>query len=364
MKKLILFLMILSSSVYSLPVDEKLTFRILKVSKTKKTLLVNRGIEDGLQQGDHAKVFITKGVIARALCVKVSPTRSVWSIYRLVNADYLVPDTVLNLKITEPVKITNDESKQLAKDDTPTMIGLEDPNKLGIPLAPGANDIGMFNAGGANVNELKALAGSNVTNIRDKNIELFLGMNFSGLGSTTQGLSGQGISASDATTIMGGFNFKFGLEYYFKEEKDWYHRFSFKAYTRVQKQTITMGSNETSSSGMTAFGTGVNWHPFTQGSSVNQFIPFASVDVEFGVREDTIQGGSEVNISVISQKASLMNVIFGGGFKYFTGEGYGARAALDYYLETASYTGDAVLQTPWTKSTSGPRLWFELSYRL
>jgi len=46
--------------------------------------------------------------VARGVCVKVSPTRSVWSIYRLVNADFIVNDSVMTLKMTPPVKITKD----------------------------------------------------------------------------------------------------------------------------------------------------------------------------------------------------------------------------------------------------------------
>ena len=80
--------------------------RIVKVSQSKKTILINRGVEDGLIKGDHAKFFLTVGVVARGVVVKVSPTRSVWSIYRLVNADYITDDQVMKLKITAPVKIT------------------------------------------------------------------------------------------------------------------------------------------------------------------------------------------------------------------------------------------------------------------
>jgi hypothetical protein len=282
-------------------------------------------------------------------------------VYRLVNADYIIADTVLNLKITEPVKITSDESKQLAKDDTPSMIGIEDPEKLGIPLAPGANDIGLFDAGGANMNELKALAGTNVTSIKEKNIELFLGLNFSSLGSTTSGLNTQG--QADLTTSAGGFNFKFGMEYYFTENTDWYHKFSFQSYVRVEKYTVSLGTGDTMGTGMTAFGVGINWHPMTKPDSVNQFIPYALANIEFGVREDTVTDGGTLTISNESMKASLLNMAFGAGVKFYTGEGYGARAAFDYYLETASYNATSTFTEAWTKSTNGPRLWFELSYR-
>ena len=99
--------------VFALELDEKLTMRILSVSQSKKTILINRGIEDGLVVGDHAKLFLTTGVVGRAVTIKVSPTRSIWSVYRLVNPQFIVSDRVLNLKIASPLKLTEDSSKAL-----------------------------------------------------------------------------------------------------------------------------------------------------------------------------------------------------------------------------------------------------------
>src|SRR6476469_843304 len=106
--RLLVFLGVLlySLSAFSLEVAEKLTVRILKTSESRKTVMLNRGTEDGLVEGDHARFLVTAGIVARAVCVKVAPTRSVWSIYRLVNADFLVNDSVMTIKITPPVKIT------------------------------------------------------------------------------------------------------------------------------------------------------------------------------------------------------------------------------------------------------------------
>src|SRR5690606_14048951 len=134
--KLISFLLVLFTfNAFALEVDEKLTARILKTSDTRKTVMVNRGIEDGLAEGDHAKFIVTAGIIARGVVAKVSPTRSVWAIYRLVNADYIVNDSVVTLKITPPVKLTKDESQSLIQEDVPSRVQITDPTKLGIPLA-------------------------------------------------------------------------------------------------------------------------------------------------------------------------------------------------------------------------------------
>jgi hypothetical protein len=121
MKLKFLFLLIpfTLSNLHALEIDEKLTLRFLKVSSTKKTVLINRGGEDGLVVGDHAKFFITAGVIARGVVEKVSPSRSVWSLYRVVDPTEIVEDKVLNLKISSPVRITSDPTKSLKEEPIP-----------------------------------------------------------------------------------------------------------------------------------------------------------------------------------------------------------------------------------------------------
>lgn len=117
--------LIFSFSAHALEVDEKLTVRILRTSETRKTVMVNRGTEDGLVEGDHAKFIVTAGIVARAVCVKISPTRSVWSVYRLVNADFIVNDSVMTIKISPAVKITKDETQSLVQEDTPTKVSTD-----------------------------------------------------------------------------------------------------------------------------------------------------------------------------------------------------------------------------------------------
>ena len=108
---LVLFIFIFSHMIFALEIDEKLSIRFLKVSNSKKTILINRGSEDGLAIGDHAKFFITTGVIARGVVEKVSPSRSIWSLYRVVDSVEITDGKVLNLKIASPVKITDDSTK-------------------------------------------------------------------------------------------------------------------------------------------------------------------------------------------------------------------------------------------------------------
>ena len=97
-----------SGLIYGLEVNEKMTFSILNLSETKKTILMNKGIEYGLKEGDHAKFYTTSGIVARAVLSKGSPNRSVWSVYKIVDDTQLNKGNAFNLKITAAVKITDD----------------------------------------------------------------------------------------------------------------------------------------------------------------------------------------------------------------------------------------------------------------
>ena len=111
------FLILLPAVSFALEIDEKLTIRIIKISESKKTVLVNRGAEDGLVVGDQAKFIDQSGVVARGVVEKISPTRSVWSLYSVINPSEMVPEKVLNIKITDPLKLTGDETKELSEKD-------------------------------------------------------------------------------------------------------------------------------------------------------------------------------------------------------------------------------------------------------
>ena len=108
-----IFLSFLLASAIALEIDSTFLARFLKFSDSKRTVLINQGLEAGLKEGDHAKISLPGGMVARAVVVKLAPTRSVWSVYRFVNQDKLVPQTVATFKITSAIKLTSDESKHL-----------------------------------------------------------------------------------------------------------------------------------------------------------------------------------------------------------------------------------------------------------
>lgn len=109
----IFFSMIGTAKLLALPIDSTLTAQILGSSDSKKTILLNKGSDDGLRKGNHAKLSIPGGVIARAVVTRLSPARSVWSIYRFYKQDKVMNNIAIRVKIASPTKLTTDETKSL-----------------------------------------------------------------------------------------------------------------------------------------------------------------------------------------------------------------------------------------------------------
>lgn len=115
MKVAFVLIFLLINSTFALELDSKVLSTIIKVSESKKTILVNKGSEQGIRKGLHAKFSLPSGVIARGVAVKMSPSRSVWSLYRIWKLDSINKGVAVLIKISKPVKLTSDESKSLGK---------------------------------------------------------------------------------------------------------------------------------------------------------------------------------------------------------------------------------------------------------
>lgn len=356
-----LLLLVFSLPALALEVDEKLTVRVVKSSESRKTLMVNRGTEDGLVEGDHAKFIVTAGIVARAVCVRVSPTRSVWSVYRLVNADFIVNDSVMTLKISPAVKITKDESQALVQEDTPTRAAA-DPTQLGIPLADGAQDLAAGAAGddALSASDLKALEESNTpTIIPEKNIEIFGVLNISGLTSSTKTDTGD----NSFNNSQSYHHIGLGGEYYPQKEREWYSSFSLEASVNLMRQNSQAYEGATSTNDVTEFAVGVNWHPTKLPSKTLDFIPYFHLGANMGSVKSTFTPGEE-NAGGPERSATGSTAGFSAGFgyKFYTQRGFGARALLDYYYRSESY-GEDDQTDKFNKTVGGPRLMIGLGYR-
>lgn len=359
MKIFAFLLLIVSLPVLALEVDEKLTARVVKTSESRKTIMVNRGTEDGLVEGDHAKFIVTAGIVARAVCVKVSPTRSVWSVYRLVNADFIVNDSVMSLKITPPVKITKDESQALVQEDTPTRAAA-DPTQLGIPLADGAQDIAEGSEDNLSQADLKALEENNVpTIIPEKNLEIFGVLNISGLTANSKTDSGSNSFNSSQSYHHIGI----GGEYYPQREREWYSHFSVEADLNLMRLNNQAYNGSSSTNDVTEFALGVNWHPTKLPSKTMDFIPYLHAGFNVGSVKSTYKPGQEnAGGDEFAANGSTAGFSVGFGYKFYTQRGFGARMLLDYYMRSEKYKEDDALNT-FNKTVGGPRLMVGIGYR-
>jgi hypothetical protein len=357
MKTILALLFLVPSLGFALEVDEKLTVRIVKTSESKKTVMLNRGTEDGLVEGDHAKLIVTAGIVARAVCVKVSPTRSIWSIYRLVNADFILNDSVMSIKITPAVKITKDETQALVQEDTPSTAtgGAAD---LGIPLAEGADDLSTANES-LNNSELKSLEESNVpTSIVDKNIEVIGFLNISSLSANSKtDISNESFSNSQSYQHIG-----LGGEYYPLKEREWYGSFSLIGSVALIKQDSQAYNGAAVTNDLTEFSVGANWHPTKHSSVANDFIPYLTASFNLGTVKSTYKMGTNSGDPDLSADGKSSGFSIGGGYKFYTFKGFGARFLLDYYTRTEKFQED-IKTNIHNKSVSGPRLMFAVSYR-
>ena len=355
-KLLLLFVsMSISSSLWSLEVDEKLTLKVLNTSSTKKTILINRGLEDGLVKGDHAKFFNEVGVFARAVIVKVSPSRSVWSVYQLIKPEELNKAIVANLKISMPVKVTQDKTKMLSPENRPE-------DSL-IPLSPEAYDDPNSQLTGEEQKDLASLEDANIVQpmegvFTNKDYEWFALVQFEGL-STSSDLAANGT----ATGANGVFNGTFGLEKYFSSYENWIKYISLQLFGTYSSRDTSVLEGSQSSLVNLGVGFGGSFHHLAPANSFGRLIGHFSVAFGFGRSEeaftiDTIGTTTQTN----TYNGSSNFFLFGYGLKYFTFSGFGFKAMIEYYRRGESYQIEGE-SAPFTKVVQGPRMQVGLSYR-
>ncbi len=354
--KMLLFIILLSFSTltFALEIDEKLTLRIVNTSVSKKTILINRGIEDGLKQSDHAKFYVSEGVVARAVCIKLSPTRSVWSIYRVVASDFIKDDQVMKLKITPPVKITKDDSRMLVKEDIGAFVS-KDPRDLGIPLADGAEDLG--DTLGLTRKDLDMM--ETITSLRNKNREVFGMVYYSSDAVESTGSNNN----TKFTSTEDNLSLKIGGEYYFRDETKWYSRISILGSFSLNRSSIMAYQGATVQENSSEFGFGGNFYLFERPSSVHKLIYSVGYIFALGSANSTYTPGKEdLNGESLSLDASTLSHTFSAAAKYYTTYGFGVRAEFLYRLHGEEFSADESA-TKYTRTKVGPKLLLGLGYR-
>jgi hypothetical protein len=350
-------LLIINNS-YALELDEKLTTRLIKVSKTKKTILLNRGLEDGLVVGDHAKFFLTTGVIARGVVVKSSPTRSIWSVYRIIEGESLYKNKVINIKITKGMQITDDQTRSRIADGKGN---IDLPQS--IVLAPGANDLSPEdNLNDEDKSELNSLSqadnlSENIAyGVSNRTIEIFGLINFNSM-NVSSDLSDGNVTSGTVTAM----DFTMGLEKYFNSNSIFLRHTSFNIHFHTSKQdTVNLSGTQISLSTF-SYGGGGSYH-FSDPLSYGKFIPFITASFGIGATQDSIQfTSSTVTTSPDLLEGTSNFISVGLGGKFYLKNGFGARAMVEFYQRGEIFIIDD--GSEYTKAVVGPRVQMGLSYR-
>lgn len=365
MKALIyLILFMIVTSLHALEVDEKLTLRFLKVSSTKKTVLVNRGAEDGLVAGNHAKFFTTAGVVARGVVEKVSPSRSIWSLYRIIDTNEITDGKVLNLKIGTPVKISEDSTKSLNNEVVPS-----GNDKISIPKtnaqtkAP-TNEVDSFEADtedaiptqedNKSYSAQKPMIES--SSLSGDEWEVWGNASANMLSGTSSNMLGTVSSSTTASSST--IDYSVGIEKYFFKASGFMNQLSLTGF--LHSRNSKLGQDIQITETMMEFGAGIRYHFNNSASLVNGLMPFALLDA--GVGSSTVQAAVTTSTTPAdpATKGSSKFYAIGGGTKYILGYGLGFKAIIDYYSSNETY---AFTTTTGTRTLAGVRLQAGLSYR-
>lgn len=350
------------SQVLAFEIDETMTTRVLKTSDSKRTILINRGLEDGVTVDDHAKFYLTSGVQARGVAVKVAPTRSVWSLYRLVNPDGIYIGRVMDLKKTRPIDLTEDRSRQLSLSERGGAIAVPST----IRLAPGADDLPE----GFDITEMSQADREDYFDFTSDRISLDRVRGTHGKSWEFWGLlSINSMSASsdlsEGETNQGSFSnldITAGLEKYKLFGDEFLPQMSFLLYAHRSNQDVMTVLGSQISLDAFGVGFGVNYHFLFDPQAYGRFLPYASFSGGFGRSSDQVifqSGTSTVEEEPLDGTFTFFSAGF--GMKYFLSSGFGVRAMLDFYQRAESYLLDN--DDEFTKTLAGPRIQAGISWR-
>ena len=375
-----LILFLITVVTYALEVDEKLTLRLLKVSNSKKTILINRGAEDGLVVGDHAKFFITTGVIARGVVEKASPSRSIWSLYRIVDPAEVTDGKVLNLKIATPVKITDDPSKSMQVEKIPAgteTMSIKDAESDGAVVSANVDDQKELDELGVDesLKTPKKITATKSASI-DKNEknenneskeaalpslhknnnewEIWSTLSVNTLSGTSED-STAGATSNSILVSASSLEISAGLEKYFFNSDGLFKETSLDIF--IHKKTLESGDAVKLSSEWLEYGAGGNYHFYHSAAATNRLIGFVGINA--GIGTTTISATTATSENTVKGTNNFYSA--GIGAKYTLNNGFGIRALLDYYNSREVYDFGNEMTT--NRMLSGIRIAFGASCR-
>lgn len=345
--------------IYSLEVNDTITGRILKTSSSKKTILLNRGSTDQFTLGMHAKFSTDASIVARGVVVELSDNRSIWSLYRISTPDLVESDVVLNVKISEPVKITSDESRTLVRESAMKDLLPNRDGQLSLPLDDVEGDIPV-DLLGANIASSNQDITKSFVELSNYPREMLTRIALQSLSSKTTG----GSSSYSGRTEMN--NFLLGAEFYFTNKEKWYAQFSLMPYFQYQYESMLSYEGSAVDSEQMEIGVSTHYY-FYNPNLLNKFNPFVSFFFAQGsVKDDYASGARSLgNGSTASTvKGDSFSMGTGIGVKYFFENRLAVQSVFEYYTRTDEFEPDPQTNNnAWTREVYGPRVQLGLGYR-
>ena len=321
--------------------------------------------------------FSPLGVIARGVAAKVGPSRSLWSMYRLVKPDEIDVDKVVNIKVTEPVQLTTDPTKAIRE-----VIAIKAaPKRSRIAIEAGAQDMDDSSeegrraraaldgvAAGIGADDNKDNTGLNSGSVikghfhSNRNIALWSMIHLNMLSSTNDIQDSSGQSASSTTeSSQKGIDAVLGAEKYFLNPNSWYGRLSIIGYVQYLKHDSGTTQGRNVENRIFGYALGLNLYPFALPTSVNKVILHAGGSYGIGTARERYEEANEIEATAEDISGSINFFTFGVGAKYYIPGGLGARFLLDYYQRGETYQfEDNSLKT---KKVRGPRILVGMAYR-
>ncbi len=355
MKRIWILASLIAVKAFALEVDSKLTVRVLKTSKSKKTILVNKGRSDELKKGDHAKFFVSEGMVARAVLVEASKKRSVWSVYRVINGDLLNSNEIMNIKITPAVKLTDDPLAVVSRDSSFSDTIDDKVADKDFQVYSDLFDDGKVDESPAQQAVSQELQELDL-DIGERRLEVGAIVGFQSFSSEVTGTP----SNTDFSGTEFVNNILVNLEYY----RD---RTGIFGYFQYLQEALLSFDGAIADSSSFEFGGGMNFYLFADPHKANQLITYLTLGAGFGSLTDTFSGGelAPTAQNTVEVTGSTFALFGGIGMKYFLPNGFGMRFVVDVYRRQDSFDSDATITTSdWERVRFGPRLLVGISYRM
>ncbi len=358
MQKVLFLSLIFLSHAFSLPIDSKLSVRILETTQSGKTILINRGSSDNLNVGDHAKFYITEAIVARAVIVKLKQNTSIWSVYRMVNPDLVINDASLKLKITPAVKLSNNPYSMLSTDSI-----------KGLNLVSGSGDDYKVYS---DLLDDRDYSDSDVAEITSRNdasnfrkgrslkgrpFEFWTNLGFHFYSSQVNANS-----TYDGSELVGRFTL--GLELYLGR---W---FSIAPQGSYMQDSLLSYDGAVTDSILYEYGGALNFYLFTSPHETYKLIPYISLGAAIGNIVDsfasgTVAGSSSGSSTTVEASGTTFAYFGGLGLKYYFDNKLGVRMLLDAYrrVDVFDELPSSATEDEWDRWRFGPRLAFGFMYR-